>query len=125
MLLLFFPHSFPIWSASNSQVCGRRGAGASDWLLGPLLTEGGTCDQQAAIVLRNDGGEEPVCLPLRLALRPPSRKRTSRTLAYVRGLYEGRSLSRSRCRRRSQDGSCEMDTHTHTHAVVKVTNLAC
>lgn len=43
-------------------MCGRREARASDWLLGHLLTEGGTCDQQAAIVLRNDGGEE-ACLP--------------------------------------------------------------
>lgn len=31
-----------------------------------LLTEGGTGRQQAAIVLRNDGGEEPVYLPLKL-----------------------------------------------------------
>lgn len=43
-------------------MCGRREARASDWLLGRLLTEGGTCDQQAAIVLRNDGGKE-ACLP--------------------------------------------------------------
>lgn len=43
-------------------MCGRDEATASYWLFGLLLTEGGTGEEQAAIVLRNDSGEE-ACLP--------------------------------------------------------------
>lgn len=43
-------------------MCGRDEATASYWLFGLLLTEGGTGEEQAAIVLRNDSGVE-ACLP--------------------------------------------------------------
>lgn len=97
--------------------CAGNEARASYWLLGLILTEGGTCEEQAAIVPRNDGGEEACLLSSELsdqALIPvnaaPGR------LGYVSGssLYGGQSPSRSRCWRRNQDGGSQMNAHAHT-----------
>lgn len=80
--------------------CAGSEARASYWLLGRILTEGGTCEEQAAIVLRNDGVEE-ACLPSSevsaQALIPVNT--APGCLGNVSGssLHGGQSLSRSRC----------------------------
>lgn len=105
--------------------CAGNEARASNWLLGLILTEGGTCEEQAAIVLRNDRGEEACLLSSELSAQEliPVNAAPGR-LGYVSGssLYAGRSLSRSRCWRRNQDGSSQMDALTHNTLLNKHAN---
>lgn len=53
---------FTLQMFPSARCVGARETRPSYWLFGLLLTEGGTGEEQAAIVLRNDSGVA-ACLP--------------------------------------------------------------